>query len=132
MSVSLFEQSSGQLNFLLLCQRNMILISAFSLALATFKTDYRYPYAKYLVVVLFSYAIAVGVKSSLDYNVYINDAKNDSPALSEDELNLLDRYEEWVYFTYVLIAIIAIILLTYTVMEFFYNTNISGYKYKIN
>ena len=119
MSTILFEQASGQLNFLLLAQRNMILISAFSLALATFKTEFNYPLMKYFVVILFSYAIAVGAKSIIDFNAYIKDARVDEPTLDDNEINLLNRYEEWVYFTYALIAIIVIILLTFTQVEFF-------------
>ena len=119
MSTTLFEQASGQLNSLLLAQRNMILISAFSLALATFKGNFNYPLMKYFVIVLFAYAIAVGAKSIVDFNAYIKDAREDEPALAENELNLLNRYEEWVYFTYTLIAIIVIILLTFTQVEFF-------------
>jgi len=121
MSTTLFEQASGQLNFLLLAQRNMILISAFSLALATFKTDFNYPLMKYFVVILFAYAIAVGAKSIVDFNAYIKDAREDEPALAENEINLLNRYEEWVYFTYALLVIIVIILLTFAQVEFFNN-----------
>ena len=119
MSTTLFDQASGQLNFLLLAQRNMLLISAFSLALATFKTNFNYPLMKYFVIVLFAYAIAVGVKSIDDFNAYIKDAKIDDPALAPNEINLLNRYEDWVYFSYTLIAIIVIILLTFVQVEFF-------------
>ncbi len=121
MSTILFDQASGQLNFLLLAQRNMILISAFSLALATFKTDFDYPLTKYFVIILFAYAIAVGVKSIDDFNAYIKDARVDEPALAPNEISLLNRYEDWVYFTYVLLAIIVIILLTFTKIEFLNN-----------
>jgi len=118
-STTLFDQASGQLNFLLLAQRNMILISAFSLALATFKTNFNYPLMKYFVIILFAYAIAVGAKSIDDFNAYIKDAKIDEPALAANEINLLNRYEDWVYFSYTLIAIIVIILLTFVQVEFF-------------
>ena len=119
MSAILFDQATNQLNFLLLAQRNMILISAFSLALATFKTNFDYPLMKYFVIVLFSYAIAVGVKSAQDFNLYIEDAKVDEPLLDEREIKLLNCYKEWVWSTYCLIAIIVIISLTFVQVEFF-------------
>ena len=131
MSTALFEQASGQLNFLLLAQRNMILISAFSLALATFKGNFNYPLMRYFVIVLFAYAIAVGVKSIDDFNAYIKDTRNDTPALDDNEKNLLNRYEDWVIFSYILIGIIVIIMLTFTQVEFFNNIH-SFFGFKVN
>ena len=70
----LFDQLTSQLNFLLLAQRQMILLGAFSVAIATFghniKTSkiFRKIYISYLVLVLLAYSIAIGVKSSLDFN----------------------------------------------------------------
>lgn len=119
MSTILFEQASCQVNFLLLAQRNMILISAFSLSFAAFKNNFNYPLVRYFVVILFSYAIAVGVKSALDFKAYIKDAREDEPTLAANEMDLLNRYEEWVYFTYTLLVIIIIILLTFIYVEFF-------------
>lgn len=120
MSSNLFEQASSQLNFLLLSQRNMLLVSAFSLALATFKTSFDYPLMKFLVVILFAYAIAIGAKSIEDFNAYIKDTRNEtSPSLDDKEKGLLDRYEQWVYFTYTLLGIIIFILFTFVKIEFF-------------
>jgi hypothetical protein len=114
----LFDQATAQLNFLLLSQRNMILVSAFGLALAQFKKKLEYPFLKYLVISLFIYAIAVGSKSIQDFNYYIKDTR-DTGSLHDKEVGLLNRYETWVYFSYTLIGIIIFILLTFTQIEFF-------------
>ena len=114
---SLIDQATSQLNFLLLSQRNMILISAFALALATFKNNVGQKYIEYLVIILFSYAIAVGSKSIEDFNAYITDAKQDGA--DPKELDLLDRWEKWVYFSYTLLGIIILILIFYADIAIF-------------
>lgn len=118
MSNNLFDQLTAQVNFLLLSQRNMILISAFSVALASFKSTFSHPLMKYFVVILFVYALAVGAKSAEDFNAYIKDTRNEG-GLDSRDLNVLDRYETWVYFSYTLLGIIVLILLTFTQIEFF-------------
>ena len=114
----LFNQFTSQLNFLLLAQRNIVLVSAFALALAQFKKSFDYPFINYLVLFLFSYAIAVGFKSVLDFNAYVNDTLEES-SLYEIERSLVHRNNDWVYFTYALIAVVIFILLTYVKVEFF-------------
>ena len=118
MSNNLFDQLTNQVNFLLLSQRNMILVSAFSLALASFKSTFNHPLMKYFVVILFVYALAVGAKSIEDFNAYIKDTR-DEGSLDSRDLNVLNRYETWVYFSYTLLGIIVLILLTFTQIEFF-------------
>ena len=106
----LFEQLSTQLNFLLLSQRQMILIGAFSMAIATFTTNVKSKnskriYLMYLVLFLLIYGIAMGLKAALDFNDYIEDVKKDSP-LDEDEKKMVKRSKTWVYYSYLLIAVI--------------------------
>ena len=112
----LFEQLSTQLNFLLLSQRQMILLSAFGVALSTFsnnitsKSSIKKIYLTYLSIVLFAYAIAVGIKAAVDFNDYITDVRGDTPALDNDEKKVVDRSKSWVYFSYILIAIVASVM----------------------
>ena len=115
---TLIDQATSQLNFLLLSQRNMILVSAFALALATFKNNVGQKYIEYLVIILFSYAIAVGSKSIEDFNAYIKDAKQDGSP-DPTELDLLNRWEKWVYFSYTLLGIIILILIFYADIAIF-------------
>ena len=120
-SKPLFEQATAQLNFLLLSERNMILLSAFSLALASFKRTFEHSLLRYFIVFLFAYAIAVGIKSAIDFQEYIKDVRKEN--LTSSESKLIDSYEGWVYFTYTLIGLIIFILLTFTQIEFFNTTH---------
>ena len=109
----IFEQLSTQLNFLLLSQRQMILISAFSVALMTFsdsmkQRDAKGAYFIYLAVVLLVYAIAVGSKASSDFNSYISDL---DAITDPDELDMISRASSWVYFSYALLGVLATVLL---------------------
>lgn len=121
---NLFSQASTQVNFLLLAQRNMILVTAFALTLATFIKNFNYPFVSEIIVILFSYSIAVGIKSALDFNAYIDDVFKENQGtgnngiLDDSDKNLLNRWYEWVYFTYTLISIISIFLLIYLNMEY--------------
>jgi len=126
-STPLFEQASAQLNFLLLSERNMILLSAFSLALASFRRSFNHPLLRYFIVFLFAYAIAVGIKSGLDFQEFIKDVKEEN--LSANERKLIDNYSGWVYFTYTLTGLVIFILLTFTQIEFFNTTHkVLGFK----
>lgn len=114
---NLFEQASTQLNLLIAAQRNMLLVAAFGLTLATFVKNFNYPFIREIIVVLFGYSIAVGIKSILDFNAYIEDVKAED--LGPDEKTLIDRWAGWVAFSYVLLIIIFFFLLIYLNMEFF-------------
>lgn len=103
---ALFEHLTPQLNFLLLSQRQMILLSAFSVALATFASNVKKRQVYYLSLTLLIYAIAVGITAAVDFNNYIDDAKKDTPALEQDELEFVKRSQKWVYFSYAQIVII--------------------------
>ena len=109
----LFEQLTSQLNFLLLAQRQMILVAAFAVAIATFGHNikaskiFRKIYISYLVLVLLAYAIAIGIKSSLDFNGYIAEILSNKSSLHDDELKMINRSKTWVYFSYFLIAIVS-------------------------
>lgn len=122
-SSDLFGQASTQLNFLLLSQRTMILVAAFTVAFANFSNNDSYPLSKYLVVILFSFSIAYGLVAVNDFNKYISDAKESyvGSITSEDqrELDLLNTFEKWTYFSYTLVGIIIFIMLTYAKVEFF-------------
>ena len=78
---ALFEQLSTQLNFLLLSQRNMIIVSAFSVALATFSHNTRNANFKWLSLMLFVYSVAVGITAAVDFNILKMGCKNNSRAL---------------------------------------------------
>lgn len=117
----LFDQASNQLNFLLLSQRNMILVSAFAVALATFSTNQKkYRYFKYLILMLFIFAIASGAKSASDFSDFIKKTRDETvtPALTSDEKELLERWEQWLYFSYTLLGIISFIFTNYLYNEF--------------
>lgn len=108
---ALFEQLSTQLNFLLLSQRQMILIAAFSVAIATFATNIKKLDVAFISIMLLVYSLAVGITAVVDFNDYIEDVKNDTTngTLEEDELRLVNRSKKWVYFTYAQIVIITIL-----------------------
>ena len=108
---ALFEQLSTQLNFLLLSQRQMILIAAFSVAIATFATNIKKLDVAFISIMLLVYSLAVGITAVVDFNDFIEDVKNDTTngTLEEDELRLVNRSKKWVYFTYAQIVIITIL-----------------------
>lgn len=109
---NLFEQLSSQLNFLLLAQRQMILVCAFSVSLIVFSSKKKgFPFIP-LSFILFGYSIAVGIKSSIQFNEYIKDVRNDVP-LEDDENRLVDHASSWIYFSYVLISIIVIVSISF-------------------
>lgn len=119
MSQPLFDQLSTQQNFLLLSQRQMILVSAFGVAIATFGNNIKSNvsikkiYLAYLSLVLFGYAIATGIKASVDFNDYISDVKEENPSLDKNELSLVNRAKAWVYFSYVLIVVTITLLIMF-------------------
>lgn len=117
MADDLFSQASSQLNFLLLSQRTVILISAFSVAFANFSSDETYPLGKYLVVSLFIISIAYGIVAAEDFKLYIKDAKK--VTTTEDEKKLLETFEKWIYFSYTLVTVIIFVMLTYSKVKFF-------------
>lgn len=119
--VNLYDQLSTQVNFLLLNQRNMILISAFSVALASFRANHYHFFIKYFVIFLFVYALAVGFVSVEDFKAFLKEVRKTETNLNDSEKDLLNRYERWTYFTYALIGLIILMLLTFTQIEFFDN-----------
>tara|TARA_Y100000310_G_C20424681_1_gene688450 strand:+ start:300 stop:668 length:369 start_codon:yes stop_codon:yes gene_type:complete len=108
---ALFEQLSTQLNFLLLSQRQMILIAAFSIAIAAFATNIKKLHIAFISITLLVYSLAVGITAAVDFNNYIEDVKNDTTPtpLEPDELRLINRSKKWVYFTYAQVVIISIL-----------------------
>jgi len=102
---ALFEQLSTQLNFLLLSQRQMILIAAFSVAIETFATNIKKSQITFISITLLVYSLAVGITAAVDFNKYIEDVKIDTTGgqIEQDEINL------WVYFTYTQVVIITIL-----------------------
>ena len=118
MSDDLFSQASSQLNFLLLSQRTMVLISAFTIAFAGFSNRDHYPLGRYLVISLFIISIAYGIVAAEDFKKYIKDTK-ELTDLKPKEVELLNAFEKWTYFSYIIVSIIIVIMLTYTKVEFF-------------
>ena len=116
--MDLFEQLSTQQNFLLLSQRQMILVSAFSVALLTYKNNLsvkKYPKQilfVYISFVLFVYAIATGIKASIDFKTYADDARKEV-AGKKDETDLLDRAEQWMYYSYLLILLVVVLMVIF-------------------
>ena len=123
-SSDLFNQASSQLNFLLLSQRTVILISAFNIAFASFASTKEYYLSKFLVLILFIYSIAYGIVAAMDFNNYIKETEEDIrcgtiDAGKQRELDLLKNFKKWSYFSYALVGIVIFIMLTYTKVEFF-------------
>lgn len=113
MTYTLFSQASQQLNFLLVAQRSMVIITAFSIALTTFygNNNEKYYMLKYIIPLLLLYAAAIGIKSTIDFNKYMKDVENDT--LQDDDKKLLDTWKTWEYFNYPLIFLIIIISLIF-------------------
>ena len=115
MSQPLFDQLSTQLNFLLLSQRQMILTSAFAVAILTFSNNIRKSfnfkkiYLTYLSLSLFVYGIASGLKAVLDFEDYIGEVKEESN-ITKNELSMIKRGNSWRYFSYTLIAILLLVV----------------------
>ena len=107
------DQLTDQLNFLLLSQRQIVLLAAFSITMINFrKTNKIYNgndrYFIYFAVILFIYAISVGIKSAMDFNEYISDIESENEPLTNKKM--VDRAKTWVYFTYALLVMIAFVL----------------------
>ena len=116
--MDLFDQLSTQQNFLLLAQRQMILVSAFSVALLTYKSNLptqkypRHALFGYISFVLFAYAIATGVKSAIDFQKFADDTRKEISG-KQDELELLQRAEDWMYFSYLLIFLVVALMIIF-------------------
>ena len=109
MTYFLFSQASQQLNLLLVAQRSMVIITAFAIALSTFYASHKekYDILKYVIPLLLGYAAAIGIKSTFDFNKYMNDIDNDT--LQDDDKELVDSWKTWEYYNYPLIVLIIII-----------------------
>lgn len=120
----LFQQGSSQLNFLLLSQRNIILIFALSLTFAAFSASFKYRYLiRFIMFTFLVYAFAVGIVSVINYNNYMRRTKNELDQREQDDQNVIDErdvlneWSRWVYFSYVLLGINALIIIFYIVYE---------------
>lgn len=120
----MFNQGSTQVNFLLLSQRNMILIFAFALTFMVFSNDLKHRYmVRFIMVCLLVYSVALGIVSIINYNNYIAKTRrelNDEKAeeeLIDDELQILNDWGRWIYFSYALLGINALIIIFYVVHE---------------
>jgi len=107
------DQLTDQLNFLLLSQRQIVLLAAFSITMINFrKTNKIYNgndiYFIYFAVVLFIYAISVGIKSAIDFNDYIAEVESGAEALVNEKM--VNRAKTWVYFTYALLFMMVFVL----------------------
>jgi len=123
---NLFVQGSTQLNFLLLSQRNMILIFAFSITFLVFSVDFRKRLLVRLIMFcLLVYSVALGILSTINYNKYIKKTEKelDSEKNADigedvsDEIELLKDWQKWVYFSYVLLGVNALIIIFYIMFE---------------
>lgn len=122
MAEPLFNQLSTQLNFLLLSQRQMILTSAFGVALLTFSNNIRKSfkfkkiYIIYLSISLFVYSIMVGFKAALDFEDYIGEVREEG-SLSKNDLSMLKRSKSWTWYSYTLIIILLLVLIMIIMMR---------------
>ncbi len=118
-NLELYGQASSQVNMLLLSQRNMVLVSVFAITITTFAKQFKYNYIKYLSILLFVFALASGFKSADDFNAYIEDIKGEKSNLNLDQndLDLIERWRVWVYFSYFLLAIIAFMFVNSLIIE---------------
>lgn len=115
-NLEIFSQASAQLNFLLLSQRNMVLVGAFAVTLQTFSETFKYHYIRYTALLLFIYGIASGTKAVIDFNFFMEDAINDANTNAQ-ERELLKRWQEWSDYSYFMLAIIGFILLNVLIIE---------------
>lgn len=115
----LFQQASTQLSFLLLAQRNMILVLAFALAFLGFSHTFKNRLLiRILVFTLMVFSLAVGIVSSMDYLDYISKAQDELEQRDfEDGLELLENWKRWVNFTYTLLAINSLIIIIFIFYE---------------
>ena len=113
----LFEQGTAQLNFLLNAQRQIIIVSALSVALSTYSENFDHPLVKYVPLLLFLYVIAFGIKACIDFDSFIKEAKIDKPEIDQNEIEMLDRWYTWLYFTYFLIFIIVILAIIFVKID---------------
>ena len=115
MAQELFEQLSTQLNFLLLSQRQMILICAFAVSLIVFGAKERGFPIMLVSLLLFLYAIAIGIKAALEFRDYIKYTRRDidGGSLDRDEIRVLDRAENWILFSYVQIFITVVLIVSF-------------------
>ena len=117
MTYFLFSQASQQLNLLLVAQRSMVIITAFSVALSTFYAGHKDKYyiLKYVIPLLLGYGAAIGIKSTIDFNKYMNDIDDDT--LKDDDKELVKSWKTWEYYNYPLIILIVIISLVFVKNE---------------
>lgn len=115
----LFSQASTQLNFLLLTQRNMILVMAFSLTFLGFSTTFRSRIMIRLIIFSFLiYSLLLGIISTIDYREYMEKTRDEITRQNfDDGLDLLDNWANWVNFTYALLALNCLIILFYIFYE---------------
>ncbi|MCH9622044.1 MAG: hypothetical protein S4CHLAM20_14780 [Chlamydiia bacterium] len=126
----MFSQGSTQLNFLLLSQRNMILIFAFALTFMVFANNFEHRHmVRVIMFCLLIYSVALGIVSIINYNNYIsktrkelNNEKADGE-LIDDELQILSDWGRWIYFSYALLGINGLIIIFYIVYEAGYYHN---------
>ena len=118
----LFQQSSTQLNFLLLSQREMILVMAFALAILEFSNSLKNRFIiRLLILALLVYSLTMGVVSTSDYLDFTEKTKEELEREGfTDGLELLDNWKRWVNFTYALIAFNVIILIIFFFYELDY------------
>ena len=120
----MFSQASSQLNFLLLAQREMVIIYGFCLTFMVFGSSLKHRLMlRVIISCLLVYSVAVGIVSVVIYNKYIENTrkelkteKADGEVIS-DELQMLKDWEVWVYFTYALLAISGLIIGFYIMYE---------------
>jgi len=115
----LFQQASTQLNFLLLIQRNMILVFAFAFAFVGFSTAFqRRILVRTIIFFLLIYSLAIGIVSAIDFLSYMKKTKRELEERDfDDGLELLDDWAGWVDFTYALIALNGLIIIFYFILE---------------
>ena len=115
----LFQQASTQLNFLLLSQRNMILVLAFALAFLGFSHTFKNRVLiRLLVFTLMIYSLAVGVVSSIDYLDYIKKTEDELEERDfDDGIELLENWKNWVNFTYALLGVNSLIIIFFMCYE---------------
>ena len=120
----MFSQGSTQLNFLLLSQRNMILIFAFALTFMVFANNFKHRFmVRFIMFCLLVYSVALGILSIINYNNYIKKTKKELDSekadgeIIEDEIKLLDDWGRWIYFSYALLGINGLIIIFYISYE---------------
>ena len=108
--MTLANTSQSVFNGYISIMRNMYLTSSIGLTAMAFSSKFRRHkiLVKLLALSIFIYSITYGIKSTRDFNVYLELLKNQKD-LSEHNHMQLKQWNEWIYLSYIYICILFMI-----------------------